>query len=148
MERYRDRVNWAEELRRFVENRLRELEAEENIERVVRELEDADLNTEQAHNQKGGHRSCRAMCAQGVCRYLPCGIPPKSSGDTRQACDCWFIPSILSALPDSICSFSMAFSPGRPSTISICLLADSCSGVSPMIWSLPNTSLSAPRCLT
>ncbi len=38
MRRYRDRVNWAEELRSFVERRLRELEAEENIERVVREL--------------------------------------------------------------------------------------------------------------
>ncbi|ADY00260.1 transcriptional regulator, CopG family [Vulcanisaeta moutnovskia 768-28] len=39
MERYRDRVNWAEELGRFVEERIRELEAEENIKRVVEELE-------------------------------------------------------------------------------------------------------------
>ena len=39
MRRYRDRVNWAEELRRFVEERIRELEAEENIGKVVRELE-------------------------------------------------------------------------------------------------------------
>ncbi|WP_054856766.1 hypothetical protein [Vulcanisaeta sp. JCM 16159] len=39
MERFKDRVNWAEELRRFVEERIRELEAEENIKRVVEELE-------------------------------------------------------------------------------------------------------------
>ena len=39
MERFRDRVNWAEELRRFVEERIRELEAEENIKRVIEELE-------------------------------------------------------------------------------------------------------------
>lgn len=39
MERYRDRVNWAEELRRFVEERVRELEAEENMERIIAELE-------------------------------------------------------------------------------------------------------------
>ena len=39
MEKYKDRVNWAEELRRFVESRLREIEAEENIKKVVEELE-------------------------------------------------------------------------------------------------------------
>jgi len=39
MEKYRDRVNWAEELRRFVEERIRRLEAEENIRRVMEELE-------------------------------------------------------------------------------------------------------------
>ena len=39
MDRFRGRVDWAEELRRFVEERLRELEAEENLRRVVEELE-------------------------------------------------------------------------------------------------------------
>ena len=39
MERFRDRVNWAEELSRFVEERVRELEAEENMERIIAELE-------------------------------------------------------------------------------------------------------------
>ena len=39
MEKYRDRVNWAEELRRFVEERIRQLEAEENMRRVIEELE-------------------------------------------------------------------------------------------------------------
>jgi len=39
MERFKDRVNWGEELRRFVEDRLREVEAEENLERVVSRLE-------------------------------------------------------------------------------------------------------------
>ncbi len=38
MDRYRGRVNWAEEVRRFIEARLRELEAEENIRRVVEAL--------------------------------------------------------------------------------------------------------------
>ncbi len=39
MDRYRDRVNWAEELRRFVEERIRQLEAEENLKAVIEELE-------------------------------------------------------------------------------------------------------------
>ncbi|ADN50965.1 hypothetical protein [Vulcanisaeta distributa] len=39
MERFRDRINWAEELRRFVEERIRELEAKENIRHVIKELE-------------------------------------------------------------------------------------------------------------
>jgi len=33
--RYKDRVNWAEELRRSVEDRIRRLEAEENIRKVI-----------------------------------------------------------------------------------------------------------------
>jgi chaperonin cofactor prefoldin len=36
MEKYRDRVNWAEEVRRFIEARIRELEAEENYKRILR----------------------------------------------------------------------------------------------------------------
>ena len=45
MERYKDRVNWAEELRRFVESKLREIEAEENIKKVVEELEKLPIET-------------------------------------------------------------------------------------------------------
>jgi len=35
MRRYADRVNWAEELRRFVKSRVEELEREENIKEVI-----------------------------------------------------------------------------------------------------------------
>ena len=41
MEKYKDRVNWAEEVRGFIEARIRELEAEENYERILGELEKA-----------------------------------------------------------------------------------------------------------
>ncbi len=35
MRRYADRVNWAEELRKFVMSRIEELEREENIKEAV-----------------------------------------------------------------------------------------------------------------
>ncbi|MEL9940352.1 MAG: CopG family transcriptional regulator [Ignisphaera sp.] len=38
MDRYRDRVNWAEEVRRFIESKLREIEADDNIRNVVNML--------------------------------------------------------------------------------------------------------------
>jgi hypothetical protein len=41
MEKYRDKVNWAEEVRGFIESRIRELEAEENYERILGELKKA-----------------------------------------------------------------------------------------------------------
>jgi hypothetical protein len=41
MEKYRGRVNWAEEVRGFIESRIRELEAEENYERILGELKKA-----------------------------------------------------------------------------------------------------------
>jgi len=41
MRKYRAVVNWSEELRRFVEEKLRELEARETLEEVLRELERA-----------------------------------------------------------------------------------------------------------
>ncbi len=43
MKKYRDRINWSEELRRFVEERIRELEADENMRRIVRELEEISV---------------------------------------------------------------------------------------------------------
>jgi uncharacterized membrane protein len=39
MVKYRDRVDWPEELRRFVEEKIREIEARENMERIIREME-------------------------------------------------------------------------------------------------------------
>lgn len=39
IKKYKGVVNWAEELRRFVEERIRSLEAEENIKAVVENLE-------------------------------------------------------------------------------------------------------------
>jgi hypothetical protein len=45
MEKYKDRANWAEEVLRFIESKIRELEAEENYERILRELESARWST-------------------------------------------------------------------------------------------------------
>jgi hypothetical protein len=45
MDRYRGRVNWAEEVRRFIEARLRELEVEENIRRVVETLSQLSIKS-------------------------------------------------------------------------------------------------------
>jgi chaperonin cofactor prefoldin len=42
IEKYRGRVNWAEEIRKVIEERIKELEAEENFERILRELEKAN----------------------------------------------------------------------------------------------------------
>ena len=41
MMRYKGVVNWSEELRRFVEEKLRELEARENFEVIMKELSGA-----------------------------------------------------------------------------------------------------------
>lgn len=41
MRKYEGRVKWSEELRRFVEERVRELEAEENFESVLKGLSEA-----------------------------------------------------------------------------------------------------------
>ncbi|MEL9941144.1 MULTISPECIES: CopG family transcriptional regulator [Thermoprotei] len=45
MDKYRDRVNWAEEVRRFIESRLRMLEAEENIKNIVKTLSQVPLES-------------------------------------------------------------------------------------------------------
>lgn len=39
MVKYKDRVNWADELRKFVEEKIKQLEAEENFEMILKELE-------------------------------------------------------------------------------------------------------------
>jgi len=41
MELYKDKINWAEELRRFVELKIREIEAKENFKAVLERLEKA-----------------------------------------------------------------------------------------------------------
>jgi hypothetical protein len=45
MEKYKGKINWAEELRRFIEAKIRELEAEENLRRIISELEKMPFKT-------------------------------------------------------------------------------------------------------
>ena len=44
MDKYKDKVNWAEESRKFVEEKIRELEAEENFKEVLKELESLEVS--------------------------------------------------------------------------------------------------------
>jgi len=41
MNKFKNRINWAEEVRRFIEERVGELKAEENFRKVLSELERA-----------------------------------------------------------------------------------------------------------
>ena len=41
MDKYRGKVDWAEELRKFVEEKVRQLEAEENFEKIFERLKTA-----------------------------------------------------------------------------------------------------------
>lgn len=41
MEKYKDRINWPEELRKFVKQKVAMLEAEENFNRIFNELKKA-----------------------------------------------------------------------------------------------------------
>ncbi len=43
MDKYRNRVNWAEELRKFVEERIRRLEAEENMRKIIEKLKEINV---------------------------------------------------------------------------------------------------------
>jgi hypothetical protein len=52
MERYRDRVDWPEEVRRFIELRVKKLEAEENFERVLEELKGASWSVPKGFSAK------------------------------------------------------------------------------------------------
>ncbi|MEM4441044.1 MAG: CopG family transcriptional regulator [Desulfurococcaceae archaeon] len=42
MDKYKGKINWAEEVRRFIEETLRKLEAESNFELVLKQLEVAE----------------------------------------------------------------------------------------------------------
>ncbi len=52
MERYKDKVNWAEELRRFIEERIRQLEAEENMEKIIKELKNMNFSVPKGFSQE------------------------------------------------------------------------------------------------
>ncbi len=52
MKKYKDRIKWAEELRKFVEEKIRELEAEENMENIVKELEKIHTKTPRGFSKK------------------------------------------------------------------------------------------------
>jgi len=61
MERYRDRVDWPEEVRRFIEHRIRELEAEESFEGILEELKRASWSTPKGFSA-GSVREDRDSC--------------------------------------------------------------------------------------
>ncbi|ADM27589.1 conserved hypothetical protein [Ignisphaera aggregans DSM 17230] len=52
IEMYRDRANWNEEPRRFVEGKIRELEAYENFQRVLEELDKASWSIPKGFSQQ------------------------------------------------------------------------------------------------
>ncbi|WP_317895643.1 type II toxin-antitoxin system VapB family antitoxin [Pyrofollis japonicus] len=52
MDKYRNKINWSEELRRFVEERIRQLEAEENLEKIVSELREASWSVPRGFGEK------------------------------------------------------------------------------------------------
>jgi len=52
MEMYRGRVNWAEELKRFVEERIGELEAYENFRGVLEGLEKASWSVPKGFSRR------------------------------------------------------------------------------------------------
>jgi hypothetical protein len=52
MEKYRDRINWPEEVRRFIEWRIRGLEAEENFEGILEELRRASWSAPRGFSVK------------------------------------------------------------------------------------------------
>jgi len=51
MEKFKDKINWAEELRGFVVKKIRELEARERMEMVVRELEEVPVHAPQGFSK-------------------------------------------------------------------------------------------------
>ena len=52
MLKYSKVINWSEELRSFVEKRIRELEAQENILKVINELEKASWSVPQGFSTR------------------------------------------------------------------------------------------------
>ncbi len=52
MDKYRDKVDWAEELRRFVEERIRQLEAEENFRWILNQLQKATWGVPQGFSAR------------------------------------------------------------------------------------------------
>jgi len=52
MEKYKGLVNWNEELRKFVEMKIKEIEAKKRFEEIVRELEEASWSVEEGFAAK------------------------------------------------------------------------------------------------
>jgi len=52
MLKYKDQVNWAEEIRRFIEKRIEELEAEENIHKIIKALERASWSLPEGYSAR------------------------------------------------------------------------------------------------
>jgi len=52
MLKYKGVINWSEELRKFVEEKLRELEARENFENIMRELSSATWSVPKGFSAK------------------------------------------------------------------------------------------------
>ena len=52
MDKYRDRVDWAEEIRRFIIERIKQLEAEENLRMLLEHLEKADWSVPKGFSVK------------------------------------------------------------------------------------------------
>jgi len=50
MNRFRDRINWSEELRRFVEAKIRELEAQSNYDDVMKRLKKASWSVPKGYS--------------------------------------------------------------------------------------------------
>ncbi len=52
MEKYKNIVNWSEELRKFVENKIKEIEAREKFEMIIETLEKASWSVEEGFSVK------------------------------------------------------------------------------------------------
>ena len=52
MEKYRGRINWAEEVRKFIEDMIRRLEAEENFKVILNKLENARWSVPKGFSEK------------------------------------------------------------------------------------------------
>ena len=70
MEKYRDRVNWAEEVRRFIESRLRELEAEENFEMILGELKKASWSVPKGFSDESVREDRDSDCPYPLLQLL------------------------------------------------------------------------------
>ena len=46
MEKYKDKINWSEELRKFVELKIKEVEAERKFNEIVKGLKESNWNVE------------------------------------------------------------------------------------------------------
>ena len=52
MEKYKNIVNWSEELRKFVENKIKEIEAREKFEMIIETLEKVSWSVEEGFSVK------------------------------------------------------------------------------------------------